>query len=344
MKKTVSAILALIMIAAMFTAFAIPSSASALPAEYVKLEYAESDGTQLIVTDIFSSPKLKIECDFQIVDPYCVMGSAGVAGVVGAYWNGNQKPGRFQFGCSRSGTYFSFGMGELLVNTSDISKCTPADGTFAFTPFDKDDQRHTIIMDAPAGTISLDGNTLGQVAADKLGLIDVNDPDNGANLPRIILFASNNAVGPEEVKSSGVGASRIYSCKFYMDGQIVADFIPCYRVSDKYVGMYDAVGQKFYENYLYEDTPLLADPAVLPTTEEPTTETPTTEEPRTDAPAQSTEAPVVTDAPVQTDAPKTDAPGTDAPKTEKKGCGSSAAIIGVCMVMTLGCAVIRKKA
>ena len=41
---------------------------------------------------------------------------------------------------------------------------------------------------------------------------------------------------------------RIYSCKIYDNGTLVRDFVPCYRNSDKVLGMYDAAKNTFYTN------------------------------------------------------------------------------------------------
>lgn len=58
------------------------------------------------------------------------------------------------------------------------------------------------------------------------------------------LFALNAAGNV----SSGRFIGRIYSCKIYDNGTLVRDFVPCYRDSDRVVGLYDAVHRKFYTN------------------------------------------------------------------------------------------------
>lgn len=40
----------------------------------------------------------------------------------------------------------------------------------------------------------------------------------------------------------------VYTAKFYINGELVRDFIPCYRKSDNEVGLYDIVENKFYTN------------------------------------------------------------------------------------------------
>jgi len=41
---------------------------------------------------------------------------------------------------------------------------------------------------------------------------------------------------------------KIYSCKLYVDGTLQRDFVPCYRISDSVIGMYDTVNGVFYTN------------------------------------------------------------------------------------------------
>lgn len=60
----------------------------------------------------------------------------------------------------------------------------------------------------------------------------------------IALFS--NLTGAGVVEASFVG--RIYSCKMWIDGVIIRDFIPCVRDSDDAAGMYDVVNDVFYAN------------------------------------------------------------------------------------------------
>jgi hypothetical protein len=43
-------------------------------------------------------------------------------------------------------------------------------------------------------------------------------------------------------------AGRIYSCQIYDSGELVRDFVPCYRNADSKPGMYDRKNEKFYTN------------------------------------------------------------------------------------------------
>ena len=60
----------------------------------------------------------------------------------------------------------------------------------------------------------------------------------------IYLFAVHRATNVTETNAQ----KRIYYCKLYNNGTLVRDMIPCYRVSDNVIGMYDVVGKQFYTN------------------------------------------------------------------------------------------------
>lgn len=49
-------------------------------------------------------------------------------------------------------------------------------------------------------------------------------------------------------KAQDYYTGRIYSLKFIYDGDIVRDFVPCYRISDNVAGMYDMANGVFYTN------------------------------------------------------------------------------------------------
>ena len=55
-------------------------------------------------------------------------------------------------------------------------------------------------------------------------------------------------VGRPDLSSSWAITAKLYSCKIYDNGTLVRDFIPCYRISDGEVGLYDLVNNQFYTN------------------------------------------------------------------------------------------------
>ena len=60
----------------------------------------------------------------------------------------------------------------------------------------------------------------------------------------IYLFAVHRATNVTENNA----LKRIYYCKLYNNGTLVRDMIPCYRVSDSVIGMYDLVSNTFFTN------------------------------------------------------------------------------------------------
>lgn len=62
---------------------------------------------------------------------------------------------------------------------------------------------------------------------------------------KIFLFRRNDVGSPGNFATSKI---RIYSCKFWLDDVLVRDFVPCYRISDSVIGMYDLVNDVFYTN------------------------------------------------------------------------------------------------
>lgn len=50
-------------------------------------------------------------------------------------------------------------------------------------------------------------------------------------------------------QESSLGASmKLYYLKMYSDGDLVRDYIPCYRKSDSVIGLYDLVSNTFFTN------------------------------------------------------------------------------------------------
>ena len=58
------------------------------------------------------------------------------------------------------------------------------------------------------------------------------------------LFGINN-VGSVETRGAKF---KIYHCSFSQNGQLIKDLVPCYRISDSVLGMYDLVNNVFYTN------------------------------------------------------------------------------------------------
>lgn len=59
----------------------------------------------------------------------------------------------------------------------------------------------------------------------------------------LYLFANNNAGA-----AAGHGTFKMYACQIYDNGNLIRDFVPCYRKPDNVTGLYDLVNDTFYTN------------------------------------------------------------------------------------------------
>ena len=321
MKTAISAILAVLVLTAA-ALLAVPASAatSRLPAEYRELQYIESTGCEVIDTGVKVKSTLAIEATFQVVQT--VVDSYGNgAGIVGAYPSGSVKTTAIQFAYTKAGTTWTTRLGQLMKNTPE-----------ELPPLDTN--KHSVVLDAILGTITFDGNVIASMDPNEIGIKD--DDEKCCN---ITIGAANYSTTCDEVTKYSAGASKIYSVVIKDNNTVIRDFVPAVRLSDNYVGMFELVEQKFYENVALPDCPFEGDGSV--TTAEVTTEAPTepVTEPKTDAPENKTDEPAKTDGPVITADPAL----TDAPKTEKKGCKSAVASLAIISVISLGAVAVRKK-
>lgn len=187
-----------------------------LPSGYREVEYIESSGTQAINTgvDIWSvCDKLKCELDMQIL-------------------NTGQAEYGYQ-GVGNWGGYYGYYLkipGSIHASTLVFSSGQYASSN---TEYPNDHQRHLYSFDCVSETLYVDG-----VFAD-----DFEKENCPGDMGNIFLFcgAKSNAimVGVKE---------RMYSCKLYFDGELIRNFVPCYRVSDSEIGLYDLVNGVFYTN------------------------------------------------------------------------------------------------
>lgn len=67
------------------------------------------------------------------------------------------------------------------------------------------------------------------------------------NTTNVFTTFGNLYIGVYNTPSNGNNPTIIYSCKIYDNGNLVRNFIPCYRKTDNQVGMYDIVNNLFYE-------------------------------------------------------------------------------------------------
>ena len=129
----------------------------------------------------------------------------------GRYDNGIPTA-RFDIGMINGSTWF-LGVGtDISVGTVDTNK-------------------HTVVLDSKNYTAEFDGT--------------IYDIPKGTmtSIYSVYLFARNVSGD-----TSYYCNEKIYSSKLHQNGELVRNFIPCYRKSDNMAGLYDLVNNEFYSN------------------------------------------------------------------------------------------------
>ena len=193
-----------------------------LPAAYRQVEWIQSTGTQWIDIGIVPSDSTGFEIDFI---PYGLSASpvqSIFAAVTVVTENGNDNTYALQLAMHVSA-------GKLYRGLSISAYVTGCNmqGTIRQTI----SYRNGIFTDPLGNSISLQPQSLSKVDA------------SIAVFGRHYIYHNNNTEGVNEL-----GNVRVYSLKFFDGNVLVRDFIPCYRISDNEIGLYDTVNGVFYTN------------------------------------------------------------------------------------------------
>jgi len=194
-----------------------------IPAEYQQVEYIESSGTQWIDTGyVPTSQNTKVVIDFQI-NEYVVQ-TSNFGDVFGL--NTTSAPS-FMFYQQVDNQNV-----HLSIRNGDYAATSLFGGTLSkdcvFDKFHLEFSKTTKIFDSCGGTNSL----------------TFADYDLSTNTKSIYLFDARTG---DLYKNSG--GIKIYSCKIYNQNNVIErDFVPCYRISDNEIGLYDRVNNVFYTN------------------------------------------------------------------------------------------------
>ena len=180
-----------------------------LPAEYVRVNYIESTGTQYIDTGISynENNEYAIDCDVAVtlnVANYSGWNAGGIFGVGSLKWNNGSGtvPGDFDF----------FEKTKIILTIEkELSSRTIM----------------TVIQGRNSATIYRTHSSIKSYT--------------GMNYP-IFAYTANNGI------LKGYINMKLWNMKITVNGQIVRDFIPCYRKSDNVIGLYDVINGKFYTN------------------------------------------------------------------------------------------------
>lgn len=182
-----------------------------LPNTYTQVPYIVSSGTQYIDTGYYPNKTSKIVYVYEIVstsDLYKLFGTRD-----------GDKTNAFMVGkaSSSSNVFLSqWGMDNEITST-----------------FASPTNSQTTILLSKDG-LAINGTTVGTFSSQT----------SFACSNPLILFGYNTA-GTCSLSEESI---KLYNAKIYTDGVMVHNFIPCYRMSDNVVGLYDSIGNEFYTN------------------------------------------------------------------------------------------------
>ena len=182
-------------------------------AEYQKIEYLESTGTQYIDTGFVPNQNSGINIDFYV--------TRSIAATVAL-----QQTSGFGFGVSQ-------GTSNNNVAFIIFGGSTTAWAVMKQDLFGGGDGRYKVIIDRRDASVIAENNSS----------VDHTFPTyTSTNNYSLILFGGRNSSS-----SFYLGATRIYSCKLYDNGVLVRDFIPALD-KDGTPCMYERVEHKYYYN------------------------------------------------------------------------------------------------
>lgn len=182
-----------------------------LPAEYQQVEYIEATGSQYIDT-LIAPFKTQADITYQYVSWV-----SNVDSVICASYSSNNR-------------YYPVAKNNLgKFNICDRNN------TILYRR-DMDADKHRVIFNTPENTVLYDGAVVATSA-----LMDLTT--QGRTLS---LFARHSG----NTEYAGLASAKIYRATF-MDkttGNLVGDFVPCYRKADDKPGMFDDVSKTFFVN------------------------------------------------------------------------------------------------
>ena len=184
---------------------------SILPDEYQQVEYIETTGTQYIDSGVPLKSGLKIVVDWIYKD--ADSGNNYTGGHIGPPGN------RWLIGSQRQSYYF-FAVGS--GNSSTGFKYGNRDVIEAYW---KNKGSYIKVNGVTSKTV-FDSYTLSDEPNYTFYMGAVNRDGNATLKPKL----------------------TIYNWKFYQDDVLIRDFVPCYRISDGEIGLYDLVNNGFYAN------------------------------------------------------------------------------------------------
>ena len=225
-KKAKKVFVASAMLAGMSLFAQLPSE---IPEGYMRVEYIQSSGGAYIDTSVNTSKEIQAEMDFMPLDCTRIINVGHMAHTDEDDWRIFFHPWR--------GPVFDCGNSRITKDTkADLNVCYKA--KFGCS----NDVVHLEVAKAsnPQSPIVKESKKLyGSVYSSP-----------------IRLFGGIDAKGFSMVNESNFKGARmrLYSCKIFKSGSLIRDFVPCVRVEDGEIGLYDVAKngtdekQRFYRN------------------------------------------------------------------------------------------------
>ena len=182
-----------------------------LPCAYQKVEYIEGTGTQYI--KYYYKPKETDRIEYDVAFTGDV--STGNYGVMGGI-------------NSETGTKARFTVAYWL------GKWQYAVGENAYeTDINADNNRHKFIIDGTEGKFYVDNNAINMTMGQISGYID---------------FCALFGRGYQDHTVTDITPAKLYSVKIYRNSKLLANFVPCYKLENQTIGVYETVSNQFLTN------------------------------------------------------------------------------------------------
>lgn len=188
-----------------------------LPSAYQRVEYIESNGTQYINTGYDLTTSTSAELDI--------------------YFNPSVNNDKRIISYERSGDYIF----DIYYERSSIGNSIRfrsgrplVQQTFSLTT----PQRLVVKNENKNNTM------YAYVNGTQIGSSTIYGQNLLASNSKLFIFARNDGYTP----ATAFGSFKLYSCKIYNNGNLMRNFIPCYRKADNEIGLYDGVSKVFYTN------------------------------------------------------------------------------------------------
>ena len=194
-------------------AVAMPAQKKGLPCEYQQVEYIEATGTQYIKYYCKPQTTDRIELDVAFTGDV----SSGNYGVFGAINNDSTPKERWSI------AYWT-GMWQYAIGENAYETTIAADNN-----------RHKFIMDGAEETFSVDDTSVTMTMGQLNGNITISG-----------LFCRMYTAATPFVQNQT--AAKLYGCKIYRGAKLIANFVPCYKIQNDTIGVYETVGNVFYTN------------------------------------------------------------------------------------------------